>query len=349
MPTASRRAFTLIELLVVIAIIGVLIGLLLPAIQKVRESASRAKCANNLKQIGLALHHYHDARGRLPAAKIHSGAAGRFQSNYVGPEANYAGEPFRVYNHTGWVALLPFVEQEALFRKYDYRSPSSHSSHSVGLDNTWLAGDARVNVPVVSTYLPVYTCPSDENPPQVRDDNGYPADYSVTPPIPELPWYHQYSRQGARRSNFYFATYHATDDSWRYPDAAVVGAFGTNGAADFAAVTDGLSNTIGVGESRQEKWIESYGPYWGSGTKSCCHGGVTDPQHHINFPYGREVMGLTDRRGLLQDAGGFGSWHTDGAHFLLLDGSVRFLTDGLPFVTFEALNSINGGEVAAVP
>jgi prepilin-type N-terminal cleavage/methylation domain-containing protein/prepilin-type processing-associated H-X9-DG protein len=349
MRQARRRGFTLIELLVVIAIIAVLIGLLLPAVQKVREAASRASCQNNMKQIGLALHNYHDSRGRFPAAKIHSGAAGRLQPTYVGPEVSYAGEPWRIYNHTGWVALLPYIEQDALFRKYDYRFPSSHSAHSVGLDNTWLAGDDKVNVPVVSTYLPVYTCPADETPPEVRDDNGYPADYSVVPPKPELPWYHQYSRQGARRSNYYFATYHATDDSTHYPDGAVVGAFGTNGAATFAAVTDGLSNAIGVGESRQEKVLEAYGPYWGSGTRTCCHGFVTDEKHHINFPYGQVAMQLTGRAGLLQDGGGFGSWHTGGANFLFLDGTVHFLTDGLPFATFEALNSINGGEVVSVP
>src|SRR5262245_7464577 len=103
-PRSGRRAFTLIELLVVIAIIAVLIGLLLPAVQKVREAASRAKCQNNLKQIGLGLHNYESSRGKLP----------------------YGNTCFAPYtsindtNGTSWaVEILPYIEQDALFRKYD--------------------------------------------------------------------------------------------------------------------------------------------------------------------------------------------------------------------------------------
>src|SRR5205085_6253239 len=171
--TSLRRGFTLIELLVVIAIIAVLIGLLLPAVQKVREAAARSQCQNNLKQIGLALHEFHIVNGRFPAAKIHSGVATALQPNYVGPEISYAGVPFRTYNHTGWVALLPFIEQEALFRKYDYHAPSSNSSASAGINGPqYLGGSANTNADVVGTFLRIYTCPSDENPPPMIDDNG---------------------------------------------------------------------------------------------------------------------------------------------------------------------------------
>src|SRR5437870_5059517 len=111
--TSSRSGFTLIELLVVIAIIGVLVGLLLPAVQKVRESANRMKCLNNLKQIGLALHHYEGANACFPPAFVKtSGQQSGTASGISYPDSTWSGLP-------GWAwgtLILPYVEQESLYK-----------------------------------------------------------------------------------------------------------------------------------------------------------------------------------------------------------------------------------------
>jgi prepilin-type N-terminal cleavage/methylation domain-containing protein len=131
-----RRGFTLIELLVVIAIIAILIGLLLPAVQKVREAANRIKCSNNLKQLGLAAHHYHDANGHLP------------------PGLGYYPTATNGAFGTGWFHLLPFIEQENLFKS------------SLGTVPFPAPGGPAVayypgNNGVYSTIVKVYVCPSD--------------------------------------------------------------------------------------------------------------------------------------------------------------------------------------------
>jgi len=130
----SRRAFTLIELLVVIAIIGILIGLLLPAVQKAREAAARIQCANNLKQIGLALHGYHDARQCFPPGYL---AAAPYTDGATDTSPGWGWEAF----------LLPYVEQGNLYREIDFTQPVASS-------------------PAIRTIVKVYLCPSD-SPPQV--------------------------------------------------------------------------------------------------------------------------------------------------------------------------------------
>jgi prepilin-type N-terminal cleavage/methylation domain-containing protein len=167
----TRSAFTLIELLVVIAIIAILVGLLLPAVQKVREAANRIKCQNNLKQIGLALHNYHDSFGRFPPGK--------------GPDyrASRPGTPVypRWSPHS---KLLPFVEQDNLYNSIDFTWPPETPGMGNPVINFMPAwqNPGRVNAAASRTVVPGFLCPSD--PVHPADDwpgqNNYLANLGTT-------------------------------------------------------------------------------------------------------------------------------------------------------------------------
>jgi prepilin-type N-terminal cleavage/methylation domain-containing protein/prepilin-type processing-associated H-X9-DG protein len=360
-----RHAFTLVELLVVIAIIGILVSLLLPAVQAAREAARRMQCSNNLKQMGLAIQNYHDQYKIFPPALINSG-------RYSAAMANWSPGQM-VLNHTGFTLMLPQLEQDAIYDKYNFNLCSSGNSpyglpvagQNQGLP--WQYGRAqlsdrqRINDPtyqdyLFSQYLGVFHCPSDNKPPVWNYTSSGPTYF--------------YAAQNVRRSNYLFGAGWTTDynaDYFRYnrsrswllnePQTKLYeyqGMFGNNGSAEMSQIRDGTSNCVALGESVQEKVSSSFGGFWGAGIHTCCHGYVPGrdsyggnrfhinglDHRYVNPQTGQCTIGLWSR---CVYAWVFSSYHPGGCQFVMGDGSVRFLAENMSERTFRLMNYIHDG------
>ena len=340
-----NQGFTLIELLVVIAIIAILIALLLPAVQQAREAARRTQCKNNLKQWGLALHNYHDTYNVFPPAL---NGSGRYNA-----AAFYVGIN-KVQNTTGWLFLLPYIEQSAAYAQYDFNQTTS-------LSNPYtmpIAGNTAVNpnVAVTSMAMPALVCPSDPSGGEISSAANVTSQSDF------------YVRERARRASYGFNTGSMTDYNapyGAYTNDIRQGAFGNNGAAKMAQITDGTTNSILIGEAwgGRSKTSTSFGPWGLTGTHTCCHlytpsssssvltlATLTDannygPRFKINADYNSVTAGATPDTRRRQYAWGYGSGHTGGAQVTLGDGSSRFLSENMDMLIFWQLNYIHDGAV----
>jgi prepilin-type N-terminal cleavage/methylation domain-containing protein/prepilin-type processing-associated H-X9-DG protein len=327
-----RGGFTLIELLVVIAIIAVLIGLLLPAVQKVREAAARMQCTNNLKQIGLALHNYHDTNSRFPPG-------------YVDGNTNPSSTPDNdVGPGWGWAAfLLPFLEQGNLFNRINF-------SQGVAVGG---------NAAVAQMALKGYQCPSDPY------QQAFPVyDSSFTTPIATVAhgnyvgcngWEECFNGAGGNPQ----PGSGADTLSGGY-GAAGRGVFYRNSGTRMADVTDGLSNTIIVGERSgnhaPSTWTAAVPggrcPAWMATQPPAPYSPPPGPAYD-NADFG-EALVLAHGNAThvpsadfpIYDPDVFYSMHTgQGANFLFGDGSVHFLTSSINPNTYQYLCTMAGGEV----
>jgi prepilin-type N-terminal cleavage/methylation domain-containing protein/prepilin-type processing-associated H-X9-DG protein len=332
MQEPRRRAFTLIELLVVIAIIAILMGLLVPAVQKVREAAARLKCTNNLKQIGLALHNYHDTAQKFPPGYVDGNTnPNSTPDNDVGPG-------------WGWAAfLLPYVEQDNVYRQINFNQP-------VGLGS---------NTAISRLHLAIYECPSDPN------QQDFPVyDSTFTTPITTLThanyvgcngWIEVFNGAGGNPGT-------TGNDGLPGPyGASGVGLFYRNSKTSFASVTDGTSNTIFVGERSSNHapatWTGAVAggrcPAWMATQPPAIYAPPPGPAYD-NADFGASLVlahgnatHLPSADFPIFDPDVFYSYHTgNGANFLFGDGSVHFLTSSINPVTYQALCTIAGGEVA---
>jgi prepilin-type N-terminal cleavage/methylation domain-containing protein/prepilin-type processing-associated H-X9-DG protein len=317
------RAFTLIELLVVIAIIAVLIGLLVPAVQKVREAANNAQCKNNLKQIGLALLNYESTFKKFPLGhECHS-------YDGTGKTDGTIGAP---YYFSNWaIQILPFVEQENLYRQYDNTVYNAHPN----------------NDPFRLTYVPVYTCPSDIRANQVltpasapsrdpRNPAAMASSYKGVAGI-DVDEYDQWggypSEVKVNLTNYPTSRglLHSVDD-W-------------NGLSyeRMASVTDGTSNTIAVGE-RTTKTTQGRGPFWADSFNLYTLGGVYANSISLVPDYDLCVSTLAP----LDPAPckyGWGSFHPGGINFGFIDGHVATIPTTINTSVLAAMATISGNEV----
>ncbi len=215
---SARRGFTIVELLVVIAIIGLLTGLLVPAVQAARESARRTSCLNNLKQIGLALHHYSDAHGRLPPSSTSAVDFGVW---------NYASDP-AVHLHSWRSLILPYAEGENLARSIDYERSSL----------------ATENRPAAATVVPFYRCASFSG-----------RDYSDEPKYTALSANFAIANYVALGATTVGKLWEPSASGGRRPDGTIYPLSETR----LKDVTDGLSHTVIVAETREQNaavWID---------------------------------------------------------------------------------------------
>jgi prepilin-type N-terminal cleavage/methylation domain-containing protein/prepilin-type processing-associated H-X9-DG protein len=332
---ARRRGFTLIELLVVIAIIAVLIALLLPAVQAAREAARRAQCVNNLKQIGLAIANYENAHGILPIGVF--GA-----SIYDVPPCDQSSP---ISNHktvNAFALILPYLEATAQYNSINFYVSAAYGRNSTGYN----------------TKLAVYVCPSDiPSTPNDVTKGLLPTpqtSYALNIGVTEVIMYGFYNTSGT-----------AVPGCEALPQGD--GPFNKNYCYTFAAITDGLSNTILVGErsrvkdepaSPNEMWSISY-PFTGVlGELHPTGYAYVVPQ--INAPLQKlsqaavasTIITPTNIQTWYTSPGaltlgnlGFRSLHPNGANFVFGDGSVKFLKQSINPVTFRALGTRAYGEV----
>ncbi len=315
----SRPGFTLIELLVVIAIIAILIALLLPAVQQARESARRTQCKNNLKQLALACHNYHDTHSFLPL--------NRDMTNWgAGPNhANFS-----------WIAMsLPYFEQASLYQSINF-SHAGGAANGYGWQGT-VAPTAR-NLTAAQTVLTGLLCPS--NPQSKKIDGQYEGiDYRA-------------GVNGVARTD-YTGNFGFTNGGWRDCPRKPIGTgpwawfdqpgdtngangvFCYRGGVDLAKIIDGTSNTVLLTEDMHWSDFNNKAAISDDAAWASPLGAITTLQNPINY---KDIQG--DRR-----CHGWSSLHVGGAQGALCDGSVRFVSENIDGGLQRAIATRAGGEV----
>ncbi|MFH1299585.1 MAG: DUF1559 domain-containing protein [Planctomycetota bacterium] len=310
-----NRGFTLIELLVVIAIIAILIALLLPAVQQAREAARRSQCKNNMKQLGLALHNYHETFSVMPPGHIGRCTTPRLSAS-------------------GLTMLLPYIDQAPLYNLYN--SNGCATTHtSIGTAGPLSAGDDPVtngNAAVVKNLVTVFMCPSDSGTEKIAAAT---SSYGISATN---------TGTGGAKTNYDFITItpYNSCENWAGTAPASRCMFGDNSKCRLDDVKDGTSNTLMMGETTRD--------VYNGGTNAWGYRGhVMVGLNLVSYPINRFWYSSAVPQNLPQ--GKLGSWayagslHTGGAHFLLGDGSVHFISENIDTTTRQNLAKMADGNV----
>lgn len=310
---SQKKGFTLIELLVVIAIIAVLIGLLLPAVQKVRDAAARLQCTNNLKQIGLAMMNYESTYRMFPAGYLDN-----MTVNPVDASATTNPDPILGW---GWGALiLPYLEQEALYK--------SININSIAMNNT-----SAAVIAFRKTVIKGFLCPSDDTGLNTFTISGTGGNFEL-----------------AKSS---YAGINGQAELADFDSALGMGMFLRGRGVSIAEVTDGLSNTLFVGERSSKSAKQAVGSLPGVCTwVGALPGGDLDGETPALYVLGWTGDPSSPAKPNTPEPDGsfhaesFTSRHSGGVNFLFGDGSVKFITDSIDEQTWVKLGTRQGGEVA---
>jgi prepilin-type N-terminal cleavage/methylation domain-containing protein len=318
----SRGAFTLVELLVVIAIIAILIGLLLPAVQRVREAGNRMTCENNLKQLALAMHNFHGVRERFP------------------PNTAYTYDP--TAPNWSWLAhLLPYFEQDNLSKAANIESrPPNNINQSL---------------PQIAQPIKIFLCPSD--PDTNRGPVSYPSNFDMNDPVLGPLTYEVTSYRANIGSNWGGGApgtplWWGTDPQWCNPDpnnsdpnTTYDGCVYGNGMMNEGAfpirisdVLDGTSNTFLIGEALTGKDYQNAWCHMDNAIATCAYA-----------PNAKNAAGQDYPPDQWWNRYAFTSAHPGGVQFALTDGSVRFIENSIALPVFRALGTRAVGEAVSVP
>ena len=333
----GRFAFTLIELLVVIAIIAILIALLLPAVQQAREAARRSTCRNNLKQLGVALHNYHEIHSVFPLGVGISSAA---TYNIGTPDVYGDNSATNEWGATAFAMLLPQMDQKALYDKYDFNRPDGVSAQA----------DVKQ---VIESLL----CPSDvlgsKSLKPLTDlstgttavDNSSSAIGGTTTPASSYVLNCGRKVTGLSPTNVgsnYFARVQGTQQSNRR------GPFNVISKVSSRDIKDGMSNTFAAGEAGQSEGSIPAGITVSTNAQS----GLLNPMwlegdfhvmRSVEYPSAESRAVCMSQSGIAEDecAYTFGSPHAGGLHMLLCDGAVKFVSQNINIDTWRSLGTIN--------